>query len=437
MTDSPNISTRSRIGIFRPLKIRDFALLWSGMTISLLGDGIYIVAIAFQVYEISNSPAALSSVFFAWTAPMLFCFLFTGVLTDRIDRRWMMIAADVIRGLAIGAIGILSVMGDLELSHMLILVALYGVGDSLFMPAFTAIVPDIVPQHLLVEANSLDQFVRPLTMRFAGPAIGGFLVATVQPGGALIADAASFAVSAAAVLFMKGRYMKPRNGEKQHALRDIAEGFAFVRRHVWLWGTLLSAGVGLLFFMGPMDVLIPYVVKNELGGDAGDFGLILSAGGVGAVIMSFLLGQRGLPRLHMTFMYMSWTVGVLLIGAFAIVQNLGQAMAVSFVMSSLFTAGMIVWGTLMHRLVPNELLGRVSSLDWLLSTAFVPLSFLLTGPASKAFGAEETLLGAGVMGALITIACLYLPGMRDTEKNGTLRVEEVAPEPEHHPALIG
>ncbi|MEA2498122.1 MAG: hypothetical protein QOH26_527, partial [Actinomycetota bacterium] len=95
------------------------------------------------------------------------------------------------------------------------------------------------------------------------------------------------------------------------------------------------------------------------------------------------------------------------------------------------------WGTLMHRLVPNELLGRVSSLDWLLSTAFVPLSFLLTGPAAKAFGADETLLGAGVMGALITLACLYLPGMRETEKNGSLRVETPAGEPEHHPALIG
>src|SRR5688572_5070859 len=78
----------SRIGIMRPLRIKDFAILWSGMTISLLGDGIYVVAIAFQVYELSNSPSALSVVFFAWTAPMVLFFLMAGVLTDRFDRRW-------------------------------------------------------------------------------------------------------------------------------------------------------------------------------------------------------------------------------------------------------------------------------------------------------------------------------------------------------------
>jgi DHA3 family tetracycline resistance protein-like MFS transporter len=416
----------SRIGILRPLKIRDFALLWSGMTISLLGDGIYAVAVAFQVYELSNDPAALSMVFVAWTAPMLVFFLIAGVLTDRLDRRLMMIAADVIRGMAIGAIGFLSLTGDLTLTWMVVLVAFYGVGEALFMPAFTAIVPDIVPPELLVEANSLDQFVRPLGMRFAGPALGGVLVATVDPGGAFVFDAVTFAVSAIAVAWIKPRTVQRGDGDRLPIWKEIREGVSFVRRHVWLWGTLTSAAVGLLFFMGPMDVLIPFVVKNELRGDAADFGWILSAGGVGAIIMSLVMGQRGLPKRHMTFMYLSWTVGVLLIGSFALVQEVWQAMAFSFVMSALFTAGMIVWGTLMHRLVPSNLLGRVSSLDWLISTAFVPISFLLTGPSAKAFGADATLLGAGIIGALITVGCLFLPGMRATERDGSLRAEAIA-----------
>ena len=101
----------SRIGIFRPLRIKDFAILWSGMTISLLGDGIYLVAIAFQVYELSNSPTALSVVFFAWTAPMVLFFLLAGVLTDRFDRRWLMLFADVVRGISLGVMGILSMTG--------------------------------------------------------------------------------------------------------------------------------------------------------------------------------------------------------------------------------------------------------------------------------------------------------------------------------------
>jgi MFS family permease len=413
----------SRIGILRPLRIKDFAILYSGMTISLLGDGIYLVAIAFQVYELSNSPTTLSVVFFAWTAPMVLFFLLSGVLTDRFDRRYLMLFADVLRGLSLGVMGYLSITGDLTLTHIYILVALYGVGDAFFMPAFTAIVPDIVPEHLLLEANSLGQFVRPLTMRLLGPALGGVLVATAGPGWALAIDAMTFAASGFAVTILCARPIAQRQiegTEKRSALRDIAEGFSFVRGRPWLWGTLLSAAVGLLAFIGPLEVLIPFVVKNDLGGDAGAYGLILSFGGIGALIASFLMGQRGLPKHHITFMYTVWGIGIAMISVFAFVGSVPPAMAASLVMSGMFAAGMIVWGTLMHRLVPAELLGRVSSLDWLISTALVPVSFILTGPISKAIGVDETLIGAGVIGSALTFAFLLIPGIRDTEKDGSM-----------------
>jgi DHA3 family tetracycline resistance protein-like MFS transporter len=426
----------SRVGILRPLRIKDFAILWSGMTISLLGDGIYLVAIAFQVYELSNSPTALSVVFFAWTAPMVLFFLLAGVLTDRFDRRWLMLTADVIRGVSLGVMGVLSITGNLTLTHIYILVALYGIGDAFFMPAFTAIVPDIVPKALLLEANSLDQFVRPLTMRMLGPAAGGVLVATAGAGWALTIDALTFVASGIAVTILCTRPIVQRQVEgagERSALREIAEGFRFVRAHTWLWGTLLSAAVGLLAFIGPLEVLIPYVVKNELGGGAGAYGVILALGGVGALIASFLMGQRGLPKRHITFMYSAWGIGVLMIAVFAFVGSVAQGMAVSLVMSGMFAAGMIVWGTLMHRLVPAELMGRVSSLDWLISTALVPVSFILTGPISNAIGVEETLIGAGLIGSALTFVFLLIPGIRDTEKDGSLAEEPVE---ERQPALL-
>ncbi len=97
------------VKILRPLKIRDFALLWSGMTVSLLGDGIYIVALAWQVYELSNVPTALSIVGVAWTAPMVLFLLLGGVMSDRVDRRKVLILSDTIRGAAVAAIGVLSI----------------------------------------------------------------------------------------------------------------------------------------------------------------------------------------------------------------------------------------------------------------------------------------------------------------------------------------
>ncbi len=157
-----------RLKILRPLKVRDFALLWTGMTISIVGDGIYMVALPFLVYEISNLPTALAAVGAAWTIPQVAFLLLAGVVTDRFERRLVLIGSDLVRALAIGTAGALAVADALELWHLYVLVAIFGAGEAFFMPAFGAIVPEVVPANLLVEANSLDQFVRPIGMRLAG-----------------------------------------------------------------------------------------------------------------------------------------------------------------------------------------------------------------------------------------------------------------------------
>src|SRR3954469_8951811 len=125
------------IRILAPLRVRDFRLVWAGMTISALGDGIYTVALAWQVYDISKTPTALSLVGVAWFLPQIGAVLLAGVIADRVDRRWLMIAADILRAVAIGVMGILSVTGQLELWHTWILVAFVGIGDAFFYPAYT------------------------------------------------------------------------------------------------------------------------------------------------------------------------------------------------------------------------------------------------------------------------------------------------------------
>ena len=167
------------VRILRPLRIRDFSLLFAGTSVSLLGDGIYIVALAWQVYDLSNAPTALSVVGVAWTVPMVLFLLVGGVLGDRFDRRRLMITGDLIRAVAIAAMAVLALTDAIELWHVVVLSAVYGAGDAIFAPNFQAVVPDIVPQRLLVEANSLQQLAEPVALRFAGPALGGVLVATL------------------------------------------------------------------------------------------------------------------------------------------------------------------------------------------------------------------------------------------------------------------
>ena len=349
----------SRVGILRPLRVRDFALLWAGATVSLMGDGVYVVALAWQVYALSDSPTALSLVGVAWTLPVGLFVLLGGVVSDRFERRRIMIAADVVRAFAAATIGILSLTGAIELWHLIALAAVFGTGEAFFGPAFTSIVPQIVPRELLLQANSLDQFIRPFAFLMVGPALGGWLVAAWGPGEAFILDAATFLVSATAIFLIRHRRAVHRELEEAGTsmLRELREGLAFVRSHAWLWATLVAAAVFLLAYWGPVEVLVPYLVRNELGGDASDFGLVLACGGVGSILAAVFLGQRGLPRRHITFMYLAWTIGSLALVGFGLAGAIWQMQAISLLEGAFFTAGMVVWGTLVQTLVPNELLG--------------------------------------------------------------------------------
>ena len=413
----------SRVGILRPLRIRDFALLWAGATVSLMGDGVYVVAIAWQVYTLSDSPTALSLVGLAWTLPLGLFVLLGGVVSDRFERRRIMIAADVVRAAAAGTIGALSLTGAIELWHLIALAAVFGSGEAFFGPAFTSIVPQIVPRHLLLQANSLDQFIRPFAFLLVGPALGGWLVAALGPGEAFVLDAATFLVSAFSISLIRhrSRIRTEASEAKTSLLRELREGLAFVRTHAWLWATLLAAAIFLLAYWGPIDVLVPYRVRNELGGDASDFGLVLACGGIGSILAALVLGQRGLPRRHITFMYSAWTIGSLALVGFGLAGAVWQMQAISFLEGAFFTAGMVVWGTLVQTLVPGELLGRVTSLDWFVSTSLVPVSFALTGPVSAGLGAQTTLIAAGIAAAIATIVFLFVPGVRDTERDGSLQ----------------
>jgi MFS family permease len=404
----------SRVNLLAPLRHRDFRLLWSGMTISLFGDGIFFVAMAWQAYDLWNAPAALSLLGIGMTVSTIAFLLPAGVLSDRVDRRLLMLCADVGRATVVALLAALSLAGLLTFWELVVLVTLYGVGTAFFTPAFEAIVPDIVPSADLAAANSLDQFVRPIALRIAGPAAGGALVAGVGTGAAFGIDAATFVASAVALLLMRPP-AHPRSEHASSSLSAVGEGVRFVRGRVWLWGTLLSAAIAYLAFMGPAEVLLPYIVKNELHASAADLGLVFGAGGIGAVAAALTMGQRGHPRRDVTFMYAVWTLATLAIAGYGLATASWQLMVACLLFNALETGGTIVWATIKQRHVPASMLGRVSSLDWLISIGLLPLSFALTAPLTALFGARATLIGAAAIGALFTLGALFLPGMRDIE----------------------
>jgi MFS family permease len=399
--------------MLRALRHRDFRLLWVGQSVSLVGDGIYLVAIAWLVYDLSNEPQALAIVGFAWTLPMVAGLLVAGVLSDRFERRRLLVIADLARCVTIGAIAALTLADAIELWHVVALVVLYGFGQALFQPAFTAIVPEVVPREELLHASSLRELMEPLGLRFAGPALGGALIAVFGVGTAFLVDAATFAVSAVAVMAIRRR---PPPREAGGSLwRDLSEGYAYVREHVWLWGTLVGAALFLLVTYGPFEVLLPYIIRNDLDGDAATFGTVLACGGAGSMVAALVLSRTGLPRRNVTAMWTAWSIGIVLDIGFAIAGAAWQMCLIALVSFGCGTVGMIIWNTLMATLVPPEMLGRVSSFDWFVSIGLTPLSFAITGPVAELLGARTTLAVAGGLG-LTTLGFLFLPGMRDPER---------------------
>jgi DHA3 family tetracycline resistance protein-like MFS transporter len=426
MADAPSL--RDRIGILQPLGVRDFAFLWTGMTVSMIGDGIYLVAIAWQVLQIENRPGALALVGIAWSLPQVVLVLASGALADRFDRRVLMIAGDVIRFVAIGTLGILSLNDQLTIPLVLGLVLVYGAGQAVFQPSFQSITPTIVPDDLLVQANSLAQLVRPFAMTLVGPLVGGALVAAFSAGVAFLVDATTFAFSTLMILLMRTR-RQPKADDEAHTsfLAEIGEGLRYVRRTRWLVIAMVAATVSLLAVWGPWETLVPVVVKNDLGGRASSLGLVFGAGGVGAVVAAAFFGQRGsLPRKPLTAMYLAWAIGMFGTAGFGFVTTVWQAMAVGFVTEGSIAYLVVVWVTLVQRLVPDRLLGRVFALDWMISTMGVPLSFAITGPTAEAIGWDATLVLAGLIGGTATIAFMFVRGARDPERDGSL-VETGAP----------
>lgn len=398
--------------MLQPLRLRDFRLLWTGMAVSMLGDGIYFVAVAFQAYELENDPSALALVGFAWTGGMVAFLIIGGMVADRQPRRRVMMGADVARALVLTAIGVLSVTGNLELWMLVSLAGLYGAGEAFFGPAFSALIPEIVPADLLVQANSVEHSVRPLASQVAGPALGGLIVAAVGPGTGFLIDAGTFAVSFACLAAMRVREVAAP--EPVGALREIREGFAYVRSQTWLWATLLMASLSLLVFYGPEEVLVPFVIKNEFGGDAADFGLVLAVAGVGYATGAFFMGRRDLPRRPVTVMYLYWGLGILPLSLYAVATETWHLLPMGFAIGFAMSSGMVIWTTLMQRRVPRHMLGRVTSLDWFVSIGLAPISFALTAPISAAIGIDATFVAGGAFACVIALGMLvFVPGLRE------------------------
>jgi MFS family permease len=293
----------------------------------------------------------------------------------------------------------------LTLWELGVVVALAGTGQALFAPAFGSIVPEIVPRELLPQANSLDQFVR-TSAGLVGPAIAGVVIAVAGVGWAFAIDSATFVVSTSTALALTPRPFEPNEGHRS-VFRDVREGFGFVRAQTWLWATLV-AGAFANIASSTRNVLLPFVVKYDLHSTAKALGFVYSAAGAGALISAYLFGQHGLPRRPIVVAYIGWGLSIFMIGGYGLSTSEAELLVFGFVGGFGMAICNGIWGTLMHQLVPRNLLGRVTSIDWMMSLSLMPVAAAASGAIAAAVGARATLVGSGLLGGGVCVLFLLL-----------------------------
>ena len=395
----------------RPLRHRDFRLLWTGLAVSLIGSGLWLVALAWQVIELGGGPTELSLVTALYSVGLLAVVLVGGIAADRLPQRLVMLAADLVRAAILLVLGWLSLTGDLRIWHLAAGGLVVGAGEAFFIPSYTAILPHLLPESELLAANGLEGTLRPLAQQATGPVLGGVAVAALSPGVAILTGGLTYLVSAGCLLAMNVRPAKgaPTAPGLASVFADLREGFGYVRRTSWLWATLLFALALVLFIVGPLEVLLPFAIRDNLGGGADEYGLALAAFGVGGAAGALAISSRRLPRRYLTVMILMWGLGSLPFAVVGVAEALWVMLAALFVVGATYTAAMVIWGTLLQRRVPDGLRGRVSSLDFFVSLALMPVSMAIAGPAGAAFGLAAVFLVAGFVPVLLAAAAILVP----------------------------
>jgi MFS family permease len=400
------------------LRRRDFRLLFLGQGVSVLGDRMVTVALAFAVLEVGGSASEVGLVLACATLPLVGSVLIGGVVADRTSRRTVMIAADIVRLASQGATAALLIAGTAEVWTLALFAGITGAATGFFNPASTALLPEVVPPDELQPANAL-RATAVSAGEIVGPLVAGVVVAAAGAGWAMAADAATFAVSAVCLFLLR---VPPRAARVAASfLRDLRDGWDAFRRRRWVWTFVVYFGVGNMLW-GAWSALGPVVADRELGGAAA-WGAVLGSIGVGALFGS-LLATRARPRRPLVLVALMDGLFALPLAFLAAGASTALLACGAFLSGAGLMLGMSVWESTLQRHVPADSLSRVASYDWFGSYAFHPLGLAIWGPVAGAIGVSTSLwLAFGLCMALI---CALL-GVPDTRRMRAEPSETVGP----------
>ena len=438
-----------RLKFARALKSRPYAMIWLGQAISSLGDGIFYIALAWQVLLMTHSGTAMGIVLIAGMVPRLVFVLLGGVAADRLPRRLIILWSDGGRGLVVLLVSILGFAGLLQFWHLVIQSLIFGLVDGFFNPAILAITPDLVEKDDLPSANALVSLSVNLA-QLLGPLLGAALIALISPIGAFAVNALSFFISVAFLLsirFPERHVARTRQAQEpagegvqvleagpqalvpeeapaqrrgfRGVIADVKEGLVYVRSFTWLWVTTLDASIVNIGITAALSVATPKLVHDVYGQGAWLFGLISATGAIGSVIALLLIGQATRLKKRGLLSYLSMAVSSAGLVLFGLPFPRGAEPVVASLASVLVGFGLAffntVFFTVLHETIPSDKLGRVISLDTLGSFAMIPLGDALGGILTDRLGPAFVFIFFGLFNLVNALIPLLVREVRELE----------------------
>ena len=409
-----------------PFSSRAYTVLALAMGVSVFGSGLWAVAMVARVMELGGSAVDLSLVTAAGAVGMVVFVLVGGVAADRFRLTVILRCVEVTNLVTATTIVVLTWTDTLALWHLGVAAFVFSGAVGFFYPAYSAALPRILPVHQLLAANGVEGTARPLLQLAAGPAVGGALTGLALPGASVLAIAVCHAV---ALVFMLRLRLPERGGEdaqgaaspQSSMLREMLEGFQYCVRTPWLLWTLLWAMTAIFLFMGPLEVLVPFLVVDRLGGTVADYGAMLGLYGISTAVGSSVMASLQLPRKYLTTMIWLWGFGTLPFGLVGMTDSWWVMAGALCVFGATGGAGQVIWGTLLQRRVPSHMLGRISSLDFFVSLLLMPISMAVAGPVSQVVPPEAIFWGVALLTPALGVVAVLVGRMHRDQAEHPLR----------------
>ena len=422
--------------ILAPLRVRDYRLLFSGQLISTIGDAFYAVALPWLVLTNGGSAQELGIILSAYGIPRIGSVLLGGVLSDRLRPRRVMLLADAVRAVLVGILAVLALVGHPALWQLLLVAIPLGTFEGLFLPASSAMLPEVLEDKDLQAGNALNTSSLQLAS-LIGSGTGGVIVATLQSGAALVIDAISFVASALSLVLIRGRSQSTQQAASQEpqvelvavGMRTMAElvpneqpieiteeaeqqkqaseqpmtFWKFVRTSQVMQAAFLVSLFANITFGGLLEVALPSLAHGPFAAGAGGYGAILAAFGAGALLGGIVTGMLGNIPHRGTF-----ALGVAILQAIAVALipygGLAGAIVCMAAMGIFNSVTNVIFITIIQQIIPRHLLGRVMGAFMFASFGSYPLSVAIVGTIVARLGPAIIF---PISGAVLGIAVVF------------------------------